>query len=186
MDINGVVISVNLSQSIKKAAGGTYEGWELVYRTDDNQVKTVAKPVQGLKFNPGLAEGLRNLKPGDPFVMVMEKNGQYWEVKEVSKGSPKAPEPSGHVAAPSGTPATGRASTYETAEERAKKQVFIIRQSSLSNAVSYFSLGKKAVTVEEVLDVAQAFEDFVLNGREAAAAPFSPHDFDGMQDAEFH
>jgi hypothetical protein len=186
MDINGVVISVNLSQSIKKAAGGTYEGWELVYRTDDNQVKTVAKPVQGLKFNPALAEGLRGLKPGDPFVMVMEKNGQYWEVKEVSKGSPKPAEPSSHVAAPASTASTGRASTYETAEERAKKQVFIIRQSSLSNALAYFALGKKAVSLDEVLDVATALEEYVLNGRDAPAAPFSTNDFDGMQAEDFH
>jgi hypothetical protein len=55
-------------------------------------------------------------------------------------------------------------STYETHEERARRQVYIIRQSSLSTAVAYLTLtGKTKSTPEEVIKVADQFANYVLD-----------------------
>jgi len=64
-------------------------------------------------------------------------------------------------------------STYETAEERKIKQLYIIRQSSISNAIEYWSKIKSInnpdydYTVEEILATAQEFVDFVYGTSES-------------------
>lgn len=70
-------------------------------------------------------------------------------------------------AAPTARPAGGASpaprNTYETPEERAIKQKYIVRQSSLTNAISLFELDKKHVpTIQEVIATAKAFEDYVF------------------------
>ena len=53
-------------------------------------------------------------------------------------------------------------STYETAEERKIKQLYIIRQSSISNALDFFkATGETGITTAMVLNTAQEFVDFV-------------------------
>jgi len=64
-------------------------------------------------------------------------------------------------------------STYETPEERAKKQVYIVRQSSIGAAIELLALAKTTkATVEAVLDVAQQFEDYVFGNN----APLAHYD----------
>lgn len=54
-------------------------------------------------------------------------------------------------------------STYETPEERAKKQIYIVRQSSITSAMSFFELNKaKSVSTQQVLEVAKEFENYVF------------------------
>lgn len=55
-------------------------------------------------------------------------------------------------------------STYETAEERKIKQLYIIRQSSITNALTYLS-EESDTTVKDVLKVAQEFVDFVYGNK---------------------
>lgn len=57
-------------------------------------------------------------------------------------------------------------STYETSEERAKKQVFIVKQSSITAALKYLEITKaKDVGVTDVLEIAQHFTDWVLENK---------------------
>lgn len=73
------------------------------------------------------------------------------------------PRAGGASAAPA-----ARTSTYETPEERAKKQVYIIRQSSLSTAVAALSVGVKSPPSSEVvIAYAKDLEAFVF-GRDVA------------------
>ena len=54
-------------------------------------------------------------------------------------------------------------STYETPEERAKKQIYIVRQSSISNAIDLLSVGAKSQPkIEAVIETAKQFEDYVF------------------------
>ena len=54
-------------------------------------------------------------------------------------------------------------STYETPEERAKKQVYIVKQSSINAAIQLLSVGaKQPPSTELVLTEAQKFVDFVF------------------------
>ncbi len=77
---------------------------------------------------------------------------------EASKGSPAnvGAEPPGNART-----AAPYKSTYETPEERAKKQVYIVRQSAINAAIA---LVDKNVSVSTVLDIARQFETYVFNG----------------------
>jgi len=61
-------------------------------------------------------------------------------------------------------------STYETPEERAKKQVYIVKQSSLSAAIDVLKHNnpKGTVDTQQALQVAQEFVDWVF------ASPSAP------------
>lgn len=65
-------------------------------------------------------------------------------------------------------------SNYETPEERAERQKFIVRQSSLERALDNLSIGAKGpVEVKLIIAQAKEFEDFVfgkLTGMAAIAA----------------
>ena len=187
MQLQGTVISYTASTKIQKQGGGTYDAWELVYRSPENEVKQLAKPIQSLKFNKPLASALASLVPNDEFTADLEKNAAgFWDVKEVVKG---AAEPKAASVPPASTAVTSEravqpqravnrvtGSTYETPEERAKKQVVIIRQSQISNAIAYLTdhagPAGEVISVERVVEVAEAFEKFVNKGLKATAKKY--------------
>lgn len=185
MNLHGTVISYTPSTKILKAGGGTYDAWELVYRSAENEVKQLVKPVQSLKFNKPLAASLAALKPNDEFTVDLEKNAAgFWEVRNISKGSDvssdQAPASSGAAAPVSSSErpqAPQRAvnrvtgSTYETAEERAKKQVVIVRQSCIAQAVALLK-DMPDLKTELLLETAETFEKFVNKGLKAAAKKY--------------
>lgn len=170
MQTQGVVISVNLNTKVKKQSGGTYDAWELVYKSTEGEIKNFQKPVQGLKFVKGLKEALESLAQGDEFTATLEKNaGGFWDVKSIVKGLVV------EAAAPQASPARQAQTTnnyqgrdYESKEERTAKQEYIIRQSSVSSAIAMLSVGaKSAPKVDEVLAVAGEIVAFVY-GKSAA------------------
>lgn len=169
MLIHGVMMSYNPNTKVAKQGGGTYDAWELVYRNTNNEVKTVAKPVQGLKFNKSLANQLAALQSGDEFTLLQEKKGQFWEVQSVEKGFKEvqdevAAKPDGNRAPVREGKVTG--SNYETPEERAKKQVVIVRQGVLNAAIEFLKLrivNETSVipSSDEVIKQAKEFEKYV-------------------------
>jgi acyl-CoA thioesterase len=67
-------------------------------------------------------------------------------------------------------------STYETPEERAKKQVYIVRQSSLTSAMTYHDLTKtKNVSIDLILATAKEFENYVFGivGKPIVTSPLA-------------
>lgn len=106
---------------------------------------------------------LKDAKSGDEFQIIANKNDKgYWQWDEIYQGG--AP-----VAKTKAT--TSPRSTYETPEERAQKQVYIIRQSCLANAVAYYGKFDGMPSVDQVLEVAAQFESFVFRVEED---PFQP------------
>ncbi len=173
MLIQGSVISYTPSTKVNKQGGGTYDAWELVYRNNSNEVKSVIKPATGLRFNPSLKNGLAALSPGDQFTLVMEKEGEFWNPKSVEKGIKDVQDvgASGpaQAAAKDGNRAPARegkvtGSNYETPEERAKKQVVIVRQGVLNAAIELLKANKVEGVVlshEAAVEVAKEFEKYV-------------------------
>lgn len=158
MQKTGVVVSVSLDKQIK-GNGKTYQGWELVFKNSNDEFESLKKPMQSLKFNAKLKEALASLQPGDEFTVEMEKNTNgFWDVKNLSKGrSDFVPEEKSAA-----KPAARAGGTYETPEERKERQQYIIRQSSLTNAIATLSVGAKtAPEVEKVLAMAQEYVNFV-------------------------
>ncbi len=113
--------------------------------------------------NPTVYKTLVDAKKGEVYEITMEKNDKgFWDwtaasisnsVDTSSKGIPDAPKSTG-FASPK--------STYETPEERAKKQVYIVRQSSLGHAIETLKTDKKVPTKEEVVELAQFYEGYVF------------------------
>jgi hypothetical protein len=126
---------------------------------------------------------LSKASAGETYEITVVKEGQYnnWTNAVKSDGAAS----SVRSASTSGvTPTTSPKSTYETPEERAKKQVYIVRQSSLSTAVDLLSVGSKSrPDVKEVIDVASQLEAYVFGNNEVkvgadAYVPAQPSDLD--------
>lgn len=161
--IGGKILSINLSTQVKKKTGGTYPGWQIVY-DNDGDVQTLAKHENTLKYAPSLSAVLKSLSAGDNFTAEMEKKGDFWEILSIAKAGEIPVE----VAKPDTKERTVAAETpkkeyktdkqWETAEERAQKQTYIIRQSVLAQAVALMA-GNGGVN--DILSVAEKFEDWV-------------------------
>lgn len=169
MDVRGQVVSVNINVEIPKKAGGTYTGSQLAYRNSaSGKLEEQNFTSQTLKYNPSIGTALGNLSTGDNFVMVKEKEGDFWNVKSITKA--------GEQTVDSSAPSNGKSyqatakeykpsggSTYSTAEERAQTQVYIVRQHSITSAINLLGVGAKApVPVSKVLETAKEFEKYVF------------------------
>lgn len=164
MIVIGTVVSVELDIEVPKNGGGSYPGGRLTYRDADGAIKEKCFHNNSFKFVPGLKTALSNLSPGVVFEMEQIKEGEFLNVKSIkpstatSKATPVAVP--GNAEAYKATPHASPKSTYETPEERAKKQVYIVRQSSISAAIAYIG---KAATIEQLLTTAKAFEAYVFS-----------------------
>lgn len=162
MNVQGQVVSVEQNVSIAKQNGGSYQGTRFSYRDMTGKLVEQNFHNNALKFNPKLNVALSNMKPGDSFTMVKEKEGEYWNVKDLIVGD--TPVATSSTSKPAAQPAPK--SNYETAEERAKRQVYIIRQSSLTNAIAMLAAAgdkKTPINPDTVIGVAKKFEAFVLD-----------------------
>lgn len=120
--------------------------------------------------NPDVFKTVKTLKAGDEIEIETTKdNNGYNQWSRVTPAS--ADSPASAKAAPAGKVI---GSNYETPEERKLRQLYIIRQSSIANAIEYLSKvhkdGEPAWNVNDVLNVAQEFVDFVY-GQEDMAPP---------------
>jgi hypothetical protein len=146
------VIKVEVEENAKyKMATVTYKN--LTFN------KTESRKIPSFK-NPDVFTALSKAVDGDTFEVETVKDGQYIQWTKVTKSDGSTPASGPAAAATSGTPYK---STYETADERAKRQVYIVRQSSVSNAIAALSVGAKAkLDTEEVLGLARQIEAYVF------------------------
>lgn len=96
--------------------------------------------------------------------VTLEKNGQFWNWTGLETGAITRAD--GNIKT-EGPKASGRVigSNYETPAERAARQVYIIKQSSISNAIEFFKAREpKGIQAneEDVLEVAERFKNYVL------------------------
>jgi hypothetical protein len=176
MEVKGKVVSVDMDAVIQKNGGGTYNGAQLSFR-DMGTGKLVEQNfhANSLKYNPSLKNQLGNLKPNDIFVMVKLKEGEFWNVKSIlPEGATTVTDESPANVGKSASPAPAKSGgNWETADERAAKQVYINRLSSISSAINLLSIthksapqakGAKEATVADVVAIAKEFEKYVLTG----------------------
>ena len=149
------IIDVSDAVTIK-----TYKVIEVAFK--DEQGKMASKKLMSFA-SPEVFKAIQEFGKGDVVDVLTVKEGDYWQWKSVTKASgAKAEAPA--AAGAKATPYKATASTYETPEERAKKQVYIVRQSSISAAVNLLSLGGKPVpTTATVIATAKEFEAYVFN-----------------------
>lgn len=116
-----------------------------------------------MSFEKETFKALSEAKQGDLFDVKFiknEKDGKtYWNW-EVSPAGKNTEAPTKAAAASAAV-----RSTYETAEERAKRQVYIVRQSSVTAALGLAELNKAKgpITEEDIIKSARKFEAYVFD-----------------------
>lgn len=152
---------LNVSKQAATTKGGkAYNKLEIAYKDLSYQGAVKSKVLMPFGEQAGAFKKLENAQSGEVYEITVVKNAQgYNDWLDAVATSAEA-------STTTKTTATGgqRASTFETPEERAKKQVYIIRQSSIANAVAALAAGAKSTPkVEDILSVAKQFENYVLN-----------------------
>lgn len=149
---------------------GKWKQAEITYK-DLGKNQTTSKKLMSFN-NPIVYKTLVEAKSGELFVIDMQKNEKgYWDWTTV-KSSNSVDTTNSNSDTPPAKGFTSPKSTYETPEERAKKQVYIVRQSSLSSAIDLLKTDKKTPTVAEVVATAKQFEDYVF-GAETKIVPLA-------------
>lgn len=109
--------------------------------------------------NPEVFSALKKAVPGSEYEVDTTKNAAGYD--QWSSFKPAGGAAPATVQAPGPTKVVG--SNYETKEERAARQVLIVRQSSLAAAVNSLSPGAKvALDKAAVLALAQEYTDWVF------------------------
>lgn len=149
MLIKVVAVGEPISKQGKKAA---YSEIELTYKSND---QTRSKKFFSFKKQEyGVVQAM---KPGELYEVDAVKEGDFWEWKSITKSD------GSQAAAPSSAPSTGTSSPNgyqrESAEERALRQMYIVRQSAISSAVNAVGVGKP---IDTYLEFARKFEQYVF------------------------
>jgi hypothetical protein len=167
--LNITLLNVNKTTKSDKN-GKPYQIAELAYKNNTYDGK-----VEGFKVTSfmGAYKDIVDAAPGTTFEVKVEKKGQFNEWVSAQSAVPGASSPVQSKAgdsqpkasyAPAGKLGGNTYSRdFETREERAKKQVYIVRQSAISSAIAALSVGAKApMKTDDVLEVAKRFEAYVF------------------------
>lgn len=117
--------------------------------------------------NPAVFAYVSKIQAPTNVAVTVTKNAKGYDewaaVEPVTADAPASPVKA--AGAPSGGKVVG--SNWETPEERAKRQLMIVRQSSISNAIEFIKFKElNDATSATVLNLAQEFVDFVYGTEE--------------------
>lgn len=156
------IIDVEESEATSKA-GKPYKVLDISFKNQTFEDKIEAKKHNQYGDKTVYAT-LKAAKKGDVFTILRQKDDAgYWQWIGIEQGENTpmaAPAKAAGGAAVAATAAPK--SNFETPEERAKKQVYIIKQSCLGYAIDSLKTDKKNPAPEEVTHLAQFYVDYVL------------------------
>lgn len=156
------VLSATKEQAVSKA-GKPYTYLELAFKGSDGKVQ--GRKVLPFGESKVVYEALGTATTGETFEINTVKNEGtgYWDWLGVTKAG--VGENSTSVMKPTAASTGGKVtgSNYETPEERAKKQIYIVRQSSISAAIALAGHGAIPAQIETILKVAKQFEQYVFD-----------------------
>lgn len=149
--------------------GSSYTVLDIAYKNLDKN-STEGKKVFSFGDSEEAFKTLKGAQPGEVFAIEMKKGEKYWNWVKATKGD--------EAMAQQNKPAGGGGYTaqkrdYETAEERAARQVLICRQNALTNAVTFITATKKGADLAEVLNVAQTMVNWTMQKSENPVADMS-------------
>ena len=167
--MNITILSVQTSTQTAKS-GKPYQMIEVAFK-NNTFGKVESKKIMPFGAQKAAFDALANAATGSVFEVTVVKNDAGYN--DWTACVQAAPGTINTAAAPSGKPTAGNVtqvkSTYETPEERAKKQVYIIRQSSLFSAIAMLSPGAKSpIKLSEVIDVANELFAWVMQSPQDA------------------
>ena len=156
---------INVQSTSKPTAkGGTYTQLDVAYKNLDFKGKVEGRKIMSFTHKEVFAV-LSKATNGQVYDVTRVKEGEFWQWTEAKliQGGGGQDTP---VAQEAGNKFTGTASpksNYETAEERALRQKLIVKQSSLSSAISVLKTEKNTPSVKDVLELADTFYEWVLD-----------------------
>lgn len=156
------VVNVSVEDNIPTKSGkGTYSKVTVTYTNLANN-KIEAKQFFPFSYDKATFEKIKELETGQTYSVVTEKDEKgYWVWTDVARQDGDVME--GQKAAMPNKSYTSNRPQYESAEERANRQVLIVKQSSLANAVALLKVDKKELDVVEVIKVADQLTKWVLS-----------------------
>ena len=152
------IVDVGAPNTHAAKNGRSYQSIEVTYKNDLGQ--TQSKKLMSFS-NPTVFNHIKDLNKGDLLNVTTEKDANgYWQWTGIGGDNAVAETKQA-------TPATGgrvTGSNYETKEERAARQILIVRQSSLSSAVELVAAtSTEPSTVDNVIAIAKQFENYVFS-----------------------
>jgi hypothetical protein len=157
-----IVIKEVTVESVKKGRTG-YQVAHVSYTYNGE-----ARSQKIMSFaNPAVFKEIQEVQPGENIDVTLAKDDKgYTQWAKISRVAANAASgaSTGDVVRVGGGQTGGKVlgSNYETPEERKFRQLLIVRQSSISNAIEYLnSRGSKDHGATDVLEIAQHFVDFV-------------------------
>jgi hypothetical protein len=175
MQVN--VVDVSSLNTHQAKNGRQYQSIEIMYKNDQGQAQS--KKLMSFS-NPAVFKAAQEWAKGDVIHVSTEKDGNgYWQWTAVGSAESTSDTRTNNAAAPTQAKATTRVSgsNYETKDERAARQVMIVRQSSLSNAVATLAIEGSKATANDVISLAKLYEGYVL-GSEPSGASINDLDSD--------
>jgi hypothetical protein len=155
--INISIVAVENKTATSKA-GKPYKLVELAYKNNTYQGK-----LESAKINQYSAvfNQVAGFQAGQTYDVVKEKDASgFYQWLSVSQNAP------GSAPTPQAAPVSVTSAKASYAEADAKKQVYIVRQSMIAQAVALLTTGAKTPpSTELVLKQAQEFIDFVFEDK---------------------
>ena len=172
--MNITILSVQTTTQTAKS-GKPYQQLEVAFK-NNTFGKVESKKIMPFGAQKAAFDALANAPTGAVFeVTVVKNDAGYNDWTAITQAAPGSVAAQGSINGAGNAKATGGntvqvKSTYETPEERSKKQVYIIRQSSLSAAIGSLSVGaKSALKASDVIAVAEEYYAWVMQSPEQAA-----------------
>ena len=170
MQVN--VVDVSSLNTHQAKNGRQYQSIEIMYKNDQGQAQS--KKLMSFA-NPAVFKAAQEWAKGDVVHVSTEKdqNG-YWQWTAVGTADTTTDNRGDDSSA--ATPTQAKAATrvsgsnYETKDERAARQVMIVRQSSLSNAVATLAIEGSKATANDVVSLAKLYEGYVLGSEPSGAS----------------
>jgi len=178
------ILNVAPTTAMSKA-NKPYEYLDVAYKNLTFQGKVEGRKQMPFYDNAPAFNTLKTAQPGDIFDIEVKKsangvNNDWTSAVPSEAGAPDTSAPK-TAYAPKTAAASATApvrSSYETPDERAARQVLIVRQSSLSTAAEVLTTGAKTPPkASEVVALAKEFEQYVFG---TASAEPDASGFDTM------
>ena len=167
MQVN--VVDVSSLNTHQAKNGRNYQSLEIMYKNDQGQAQS--KKLMSFA-NPDVFKAAQGWEKGAVIHVSTEKDANgYWQWTAVGDaGNTQDTNSGGAVATQAKAPVGKSGGNWETSDERQARQVMIVRQSSLSNAVATLALAGKQASANDVISLAKLYEGFVLDS-EVSSAP---------------
>lgn len=151
------LVNVSREDIPTKNGKGTYGQLTVTYRSNG---KIAEKKLMSFS-NPAVFKHFEKMANGESVEVTTVKNANgFWDwtaIGQATEAKQVAQQPNTNTNRVTG-------SNYETKEERALRQRYIIRQSSISSAVAALTVGSKSsLDVGDVITYAKKLEDYVFS-----------------------